>query len=346
MKSHPLFGFRSVALAVGFVAGMFFVGCEAQPEPASSGTGKVKLLVTDKPFPFELIEEASITVTRVEAHFVGMDDDADGTDDDGDGTDDDMGGTDDDGDGTTDHAKSVAAAKGDDDLAGTDDDDDGTDEDGGESPWKVLFEGEETFNLLDFKNGVTGLLVDAEVESGCYNQIRIYVTAGKAVLSNGKEFELKVPSGAQSGIKLHFKFKVEAGDLTTLLLDVDVSEAFKPIPGGHIDDADQIKSFKFHPSFAMRLINLIDAGSISGVVTADGGGALGNASVTAYKDGEEVTSTSTESDGSYMLMGLPPGTYTVEFSASGHMDAEVMGVVVESGADTPGVDAALVVDGA
>jgi len=232
----------------------------------------------------------------------------------------------------------------DDDECNADDDDDDDEGDDNGSPFVVIFEGEKVFDLLDLQNGRTDLLADAEVPAGDYSLMRLIVTQGELTLKDGRTFVLTVPSGAQTGIKLHFDFSVEDGEETQLLLDVDLSRAFQPIPGGQIEDPSTIRDFHFSPSLAMRLINLLDAGSIAGTVTTlveDVSTALEGAAVTAYVDDEEVTSTSTAADGTYILGGLTTGTYRVEFSFAGYVDVVVSDVSVSAGESTVDIDAVL-----
>ena len=314
----------------------------------SGGTGTLRVVVTDKPFPFEFISQALVTITSVEVRI--GDDDGNHTDgnendnansnenDNGDDNENDNGdeGNDNEGDEENDNGD-----EGNDNA--DDDDDDGDDDDGDDDgSFIVIFEGQRVLNLLDLQNGRTDLLVEADIPAGTYTQMRLIVAEGEITLTDDRVFPLEVPSGEQTGIKLHFTFTIEADQETVLLLDVDLSKAFKPVPGGQIDDVSTIREFKFSPSVAMKLIELVDAGSIAGTVSDPETNPLGDVSVTAFEGDDEITSTATEDDGTYTLSGLAAGTYRVEFSASGYEDAEVADVEVIAGETTDGVDVTLI----
>ena len=69
----------------------------------------------------------------------------------------------------------------------------------------VLMEEEMEVNLLDLTNGVTKNLADLDVPVGTYDLVRVYVKGVNVVLTDGSTFDLKVPSGEQSGIKIFIK---------------------------------------------------------------------------------------------------------------------------------------------
>ncbi len=190
--------------------------------------------------------------------------------------------------------------------------------------WAVVDENDHRLNLLELTNGITAPLVDAEVPVGTLSQIRLHVREASVTLKDGRTFDLDIPSGEQSGIKIFPDPTIEVvGSLTTeLLLDFDVSRSFHPIPAS-ATHSDEIREFFFRPS--LRCANLSETGSLSGVVWSNAGSpanlgddvVLAHATITAVRDGEIVSSTATDSDGHYMLVGLLPDSYSLEASATG-----------------------------
>lgn len=324
---------------------------------AGDQTGTLRVLITDKPFPLKCIEEAFVTIARVEARRAG-DDDADATTNgnggeagtngaNGNGGEAGTNGTNGNGGASTSGNGSVstngngAAATNGNGAASTNGNGDG-------NPFIVISDQQQDFNLLLLQGGQTDLLGEATIPAGTYTMLRLIVTEGRIKLTDGREFDnLRVPSGEQTGIKLHLTFDVAAEGETVLLLDVDLSRAFKPIPGNPKDCTDDLREFKFQPSLAMRLIEIVDAASISGSVTADDVDALliEDVLVTAYKGDEEITSTATDAGGQYTLLGLPAGEYRLEFSAAGFEDAEVTGMVVEAGQTLEDIDVTMTPEG-
>ena len=301
----------AVILALTTLLLTAFIACAPSGDV---GTGTLKVFVTDKPYPVDWIVSAEVTITRVDVR-TGDADDAD---------------------------EVVGVEDGDGEAFITIFDSEWDSDGDGEA------DGPRVFNLLDLQNGRTDLLADVDIVAGTYTQMRVYVTEGTIVIVDEeadegvRTFDLTVPSGSSSGIKLHFTFEVVEGEETQLLLDVDLSRAFKAIPSGHIEDPSTISGFKFQPSLAMRLIDLLDAGSITGTVTAEADGApIATALVTAYLGDEEITSTITEDDGTYVLAGLPAGDYRVEITATGFEDSQTDAVAVVAGEETANIDFAL-----
>jgi len=105
--------------------------------------------------------------------------------------------------------------------------------------WKVVAEPNKTYNLLELQDGVTAFLGEEELPVGHYTQMRlvlgdfdVYADANITKLNpegynnfivdeNNATFELIVPSGYQSGIKLIKGFDIIADQETNLTIDFD-----------------------------------------------------------------------------------------------------------------------------
>ena len=181
-----------------------------------------------------------------------------------------------------------------------------------DNPFEVLFEGEVSANLLELTNGVTKSLGEAEVPVGTYDLVRVYVKDANVVLTDGTVYDMKVPSGAQTGIKVFIKPAITVvGELTTeLLLDFDVSRSFVAL--GNTNSVSGIKGFNFKP--VIKAANMTTSGTLAGTVTT----LMDN--IQTGLEGVQVgiiaadtlyTSTFTDAAGMYTIMGIEAGTYSV-----------------------------------
>lgn len=209
-------------------------------------------------------------------------------------------------------------------LKDTDDEMDDSDE----SSFVTLMEEEISVNLLDLTNGVTEELADLEVPAGTYDLVRVHVRGINVVLTDDRSFDLTVPSGAQTGIKVFIEpgLTVAGGLSSDLLLDFDVSRSF--VPKGNLNSVDGINGFNFKP--VIKACNLSTAGTLSGtVVTMDGEEVvvLEDAQISIMDANDEpITSGVSNIDGNYAIMGLEAGTYKVFASLNGYVDSEIVEV--------------------
>ena len=197
------------------------------------------------------------------------------------------------------------------------------------SPFMVLaeFDPPEEFNLLELRNGVTADLVETEIEPGDYDLIRLYVDHAGLQVKDGEDFLLKVPSGAQTGIKIFLEpaLQVVGGLSTDVLLDVNVDSSF--ILKGNLNSPAGIKGFNFKP--VIRAVNNTTAGSVAGVVT-NSDTAIHNASVWIEQE-EVITTAYTDEEGYYAIPGMPAGLYTLSATMEGFNTVIVEGLEVVAG---------------
>jgi hypothetical protein len=194
-------------------------------------------------------------------------------------------------------------------------------------PYITVFEGLEEFNLLDLRNGITADLVDLEIDSGNYDLIRLYVDEASLTVKDGETYSLKVPSGAQTGIKLFVKPDLHvAGGLTTdVLLDFSIEKSF--ILKGNTKSPAGIKGFNFKP--VIRAVNITTAGSIEGLVDyADT--LMQDVSVWIAQD-TIITSAFTDTAGYYAMPGIPAGFYTIGAAKEGFDTVSIEGVEIVAG---------------
>lgn len=221
------------------------------------------------------------------------------------------------------------------------------------------------FNLLELTNGVSELLATIDLDPGYYDMIRLHVVDATITMKDGTTFDLDIPSGDASGLKILLQpaVYIEAGKIADVLLDFDVSRSF--IVKGNIKG--KINGFIFKP--VVRAIFMKYAGSIEGQVTDTSGVPIENAMVQVFipdddgeideEDPEEgnengemksgkkdkdngkdddcdkgPVSSFTDESGQYKIIGLPEGTYTMVCSYEGFLSDTITGVVVSAEAET------------
>ncbi len=202
-----------------------------------------------------------------------------------------------------------------------------------------------TIDLLELRNGVSMVLGSALVPAGSVDQIRVYVGDATVTLTDDRAFQLRVPSGSSSGVKVFPSPAIEIGDGGTVdvLIDFDLSSSFSARPSSP-QRVDEISSFSFHP--VLRVANLVDVGAISGTVRGDAGSPgdpgddipLANATIAVSQAGTDITSSASDVNGRDVLMGLPPGEYTVAASMPEGFASDSTSVTVEAARETAGTD--------
>lgn len=205
------------------------------------------------------------------------------------------------------------------------------------SEFIVLTEDPMEVDLLTLSNGVTELLASIELEAGTYDQIRMHVSESKVVMKNDSEFDLKIPSGSSSGLKIKIEpaLEISGGQTADVLLDFDVSKSF--VAKGNMQNG-HFNGFNFKP--VVRCVMLGMAGRIEGTVSDTASVAIESASVKVWMpiEGIEtdslITSSFTDQAGKYKVIGLLSGTYYLTTEKEGFETDTVWNVGVTEGNST------------
>ena len=80
---------------------------------------------------------------------------------------------------------------------------------------------------------VDRIIGTADLPPGQYSQIRLIVNSATVVDSTGASFPVRVPSGAQTGIKLVDNFTITANQLTSITIDFDAAQSIVSTGNSH-----------------------------------------------------------------------------------------------------------------
>jgi hypothetical protein len=167
-----------------------------------------------------------------------------------------------------------------------------------------------------------------DIPSGDYDLIRLYVDKASITVKEQGTFSVKVPSGAETGIKIFIEpgITVMGGLTAELLLDFNLEKSF--ILQGNMNSPAGIKGFIFKP--VIRAVNNTRVGVVQGIVMDAGSATLENASVWIYGD-TLVNSSFTDAEGFYALLGIPAGLYSMSAVKEGFDTITVTGVTIVEG---------------
>ncbi|WP_421812085.1 DUF4382 domain-containing protein [Flagellimonas sp.] len=211
----------------------------------------------------------------------------------------------------------------------SDDMNDDSDDNG--SPFVTLMEEEIDVNLLELTNGLTQQLADIEVPVGSYDLIRVYVKGVNVVLTDGTVYDLKVPSGYASGIKVFVDpaITVVGGLSSDLLLDFDVSRSF--VAKGNINTPAGVNGFNFKP--VIKASNLSTAGTLAGNVSTveeEMALALEGTQISVFAADTLNTTSFTDVEGNYAVLGLKAGMYEVVAELEGYLTSDTLDIQIDA----------------
>lgn len=191
--------------------------------------------------------------------------------------------------------------------------------------WQVINTPDKTYNLIDLANGAYTVLGDTTLEVGTYPQIRLVLSqSGHSVVVNGKTYDMKVPSGAQTGIKLDVNAEIKKDIKYVLLLDFDAARSVVKAGQGNSQVQYLLKP-------VIRAENKAVTGNIGGTISPTEAKPL----VYAIADQDTLAATVADTtDGTFKLVGLEEGDYTVSFDPrnDNYQSKDSTGVSVTVGA--------------
>ena len=126
-------------------------------------------------------------------------------------------------------------------------------------------------DLLQYQGGRAALLLDGvTLPAGEYQWIRLIVDNEPGVRDSfivrtgGEECELRVPSGAESGLKLNRGFTLPADGSVALTIDFDLRQSIHAPPGQQGTAAACTQGYLMRPT--LRIVDDANVGAIAGHV--------------------------------------------------------------------------------
>lgn len=173
---------------------------------------------------------------------------------------------------------------------------------GSKGGWMTISKPRQTYDLLDLTNGAYTVLGDTTLEAGTYNQIRLILSeTGHELVIDGQSYNMIIPGGAQTGVKLDVNAEIERNITYTLLLDFDAQRSV--VEAGHDNSA---APYLLQP--VIQATNLAVTGNIAGTVSPTDAKPV----VYAISGSDTLSSTAADTiNGAFKLIGLKGGIYNI-----------------------------------
>lgn len=152
------------------------------------------------------------------------------------------------------------------------------------------------YNLLDFTNGVDTLIASSDVPTGMLSQVRLILGPNNSVMVDSVVYPLSTPSAMQSGLKLNVHSTLVEGVVYNLLLDFDANQSIVLTGNG---------DYILKP--VIRVVSTATSGSIHGNVSTS----LALPATISAVEGLNNYTTVTDTNGFFLMQGIPAGTYSV-----------------------------------
>lgn len=197
----------------------------------------------------------------------------------------------------------------------------------------TLFEQDLVVDMLTLTNGNTLDLSTTELPVGSYPSMRMFVNDGFVLMKDGQVFDLKVPSGSQSGIKINFResLVLDENETKEVLLDFDVSKSL--VARGNINSPNGIRGFNFKPVINASVLS--QSGTLEGTVRDRlSNELLENAQISVIAADTVFTSSFTNPSGAFKVLGVPEGNYELLVELKDYMPESIEMVQVRIAEET------------
>lgn len=194
----------------------------------------------------------------------------------------------------------------------------------------------ESYNLLNYQNGKTATLETSRIPLGTYKKARVTFNNASVKLngntaSGSSFFNFTAEAKGSYEESIYPWLVIEETGTSNVLIDINIGKTFQ-FQGNSgffsewINSLSSITNCSFQPEF--RVCDLDKTGSISGNVTVNGT-KTANVNVSININNKEV-SASTDANGNYTIIGVQPGTYSVQVKTANGTTITNNNIVVKS----------------